>query len=73
MAQAREDAAAPGPTASRRALVAWCLYDWANSAFAAVIVTFVFATYFTKAVAPTLVLGTAWWGYTLSLAGLAVA
>ncbi len=44
MEQAGQDAAAPGPTASRRALVAWCLYDWANSAFSSVIVTFVFAT-----------------------------
>lgn len=71
--EASADPGAPAPAASRGALLAWCLYDWANSAFSAVIVTFVFATYFTRAVAPTIELGTAWWGYTLSLAGLAVA
>ena len=38
----------PVPT---RALVAWSLYDWANSAVATVVTTFVFATYFTQAVA----------------------
>ncbi len=44
------------PTASaptnRRALLAWCVYDWANSAIPTLIVTFVFAAYFTQAVAP---------------------
>ncbi len=57
----------------RRALVSWCLYDWANSAFPTVIVTFVFATYFTESVATDKVTGTAYWGYTMSLSALAVA
>ncbi len=60
-------------TASRRGLVAWCLYDWANSSFPTVIVTFVFAAYFTKAVAADPVAGTAQWGYALSLSALFVA
>jgi UMF1 family MFS transporter len=57
----------------RRALVSWCLYDWANSAFPTVIITFVFATYFTGSVALDKVTGTAYWGYTMSLSALAVA
>jgi len=57
----------------RRALVSWCLYDWANSAFPTVIITFVFATYFTGSVALDEVTGTAHWGYTMSLSALAVA
>jgi UMF1 family MFS transporter len=57
----------------RRAVAAWCLYDWANSAFPAVITTFVFATYFTQAVAPDPVTGTALWGHALAVAGLAIA
>jgi UMF1 family MFS transporter len=32
--------------ASTAGQLAWALYDWANSAFSAVIVTFVFATYY---------------------------
>jgi len=51
----------------------WCFYDWANSAFSTVITTFVFATYFTQAVAPDPLLGTVLWGRTLSLAALVVA
>lgn len=61
------------PSTSRRALMSWCMYDWANSAFPTVIVTFVFSTYFTEAVARNTVLGTAQWGYALAASGLAIA
>ena len=37
--------------APRLGQVSWALYDWANSAFSAVIVTFVFATYFSQGIA----------------------
>ncbi len=57
----------------QRALVSWYLYDWANSAFPTVIITFVFATYFTESVASGKVIGTAYWGYAMSLSALAVA
>ena len=61
------------PGGTRAALAAWCLYDWALSAFSAVVVTFVFATYFTKLVAPTPEQGTALWGWAMGLSGVAVA
>ena len=57
----------------RRAIAAWCVYDWANSAFPAVITTFVFATYFTQAVAPDPVTGTTMWGHALAGAGFVIA
>ena len=57
----------------RRALVAWCLYDWANSAFPTIVSTFVFATYFVQAVASDIATGTAQWSLAMSLAGLGVA
>lgn len=59
--------------ARRSALVAWALYDWANNGFATVILTFVFAAYFTRRVAPDEATGTAWWGNAIGAAGLAVA
>lgn len=59
--------------AGRRAQVAWCVYDWANSSFPAVILTFVFAAYFTRGVAADPVSGTASWGTALSLSALAIA
>jgi len=57
----------------KRGLIAWCLYDWANSAFPTVITTFVFAAYFTKAVAADEISGTSAWGWAMSLSALAVA
>lgn len=58
---------------ARRARIAWCFYDWANSAFPTVIITFVFAAYYTKVVAVDKITGTAEWGYAISLSALAVA
>ncbi|MBA57764.1 MAG: MFS transporter [Gammaproteobacteria bacterium] len=61
------------PTGNRRELISWCLYDWANSAFPTVIITFVFAAYFTNSVAEDQTRGTSLWGGALSLSALAVA
>lgn len=54
-------------------LVAWTLYDFANSSYAAVIQTFVFAAYFTKQVATSPERGEQQWGYAVAAAGLIVA
>lgn len=58
---------------SKRAVFSWCLYDWANSPFIAVITTFVIAAYFTDAIAPTKQIGTAEWGFMQGLAAFVVA
>ncbi len=54
-------------------IFSWCLYDWANSAFSTVVTTFIFATYFTEAVAESSTAGTAQWGRTLGLCGIVIA
>jgi UMF1 family MFS transporter len=76
-------AAAPAPTvratpppavlATPRQLLAWAAYDWASSPFFAVIITFVFATYVTTAVAPNEIEGTAAWSRMTVLAALVIA
>ena len=48
--------------ADRRPVIGWCLYDWANSAIPAVVLTFLFAPYFTQEVAKNETVGTAQWG-----------
>lgn len=58
---------------SPRSIFCWCFFDWANSAFPTVIVTFVFGTYFTRSVAPNEIIGTAIWGWTLGISGVLVA
>ena len=55
-----------------KTILAWCLYDWANSAFTTLVVTFIYSTYFTKAIAPNEVLGTAWWSRAVSLTAVCV-
>ncbi|WP_243664276.1 hypothetical protein [Rhodothermus marinus] len=40
------------PAYRPRTIWAWALYDFANSAFTTLVVTFVYAAYFTQAVAP---------------------
>jgi len=59
--------------APTRSLVAWAFYDWGNSAVATVVTSFVFATYFTRAVAENPELGTAQWSHAQSAAALAIA
>ncbi|MEM1400873.1 MAG: MFS transporter, partial [Pseudomonadota bacterium] len=53
--------------------IAWCFYDWANSAFNTVIGTFIFSVYFARGIYGDEVAGSAAWGYTLGAAGFAVA
>ncbi len=58
---------------NRLGLAAWALYDMANSAFPTVIVTFVFAAYFAKAVAPSETAGQSLWGMAMAISGVTVA
>ena len=60
-------------TASRRAIVAWVLYDFANSPFTTLVITFVYATYFTESIAASTNEGPALWGYTMTATALVVA
>jgi len=51
----------------------FALYDFANSAFTTIIITFIFSTYFAKQIAPNPVLGQSYWGWTIGITGLVVA
>lgn len=53
--------------------IAWCLFDWANSAFPALITTFVFSAYFTAGVAETPEQGQEWWAWGAACGGLLIA
>lgn len=58
---------------SRRRVFAWCLFDFANSPYTTLVVTFVYSTYFIKTFAPNEVIGTAWWSRAVAIAALVVA
>ncbi|MEL6758874.1 MAG: MFS transporter [Myxococcota bacterium] len=63
----------PTTSASKRSLWGWALYDWANSPFTTVIITFVFSTYFARSVVGDETQGQSLWGYTNAISGLAIA
>jgi MFS transporter, UMF1 family len=52
--------------------MAWALYDWANSSFSVVIITFVFATYFSQAIAPDEVTGTTLWAAAIASSAVGI-
>lgn len=65
-----EDGQAIAGEAGSSGWVAWAFYDWANSPFAAVIITFVFATYFSQGIAADPVTGTAQWGFAMTTSAM---
>ncbi len=70
----------PAPPSARRQELAWCMYDWANSAYLTTVATAVLPAYFAAAVVPAggvAALGLtftapALWGYLMSAVALAV-
>ena len=67
---------APAPS---RTVWSWALYDFANSAFTTLVVTFVYATFFTKSMVlgaegtPDETLGSFYWGNAVAVAAILVA
>ena len=57
----------------KKAMFGWVMYDFANSAFTTLIVTFIYAAYFTKAIAPNEIDGTIFWSRGVTVSALAVA
>jgi UMF1 family MFS transporter len=66
-------AARAGPRDVPKVIWAWAFYDWANSAFTTLVVTFIYATYFTKEMAPDEVTGTAWWSRAVAVSAVLIA
>ncbi len=58
---------------NRRTVFAWCLYDFANSPFTTLVVTFIYAAFFTRVIAPDEVTGTWLWSRSVSITAIAVA
>ena len=60
-------------TYAPRVIWSWAFYDFANSAFTTLVVTFVYATYFTQAIASDPILGTVFWSRGITITALVVA
>ena len=57
----------------RKAVWGWALYDFANSAYTTLIVTFIYAVYFTQEIAPDGITGTALWSRGVTVTAVVVA
>lgn len=51
----------------------WAIYDFANSAYTTLIVTFIYAVYFTQEIAPDEIVGTALWSRGVTITAVVVA
>ena len=60
------------PVSSRIGVFSWALWDWGSASFNAVIITFVFTPYLTKAVASSEESGSAALGWSMAAAGLVI-
>ncbi len=63
----------PVRTYDRRAVHAWAFYDFASSAYTTLVVTFIYSTYFTKAIAADETTGTSQWSVAVSLTAIVIA
>lgn len=57
----------------RRAQIGWSLYDFANSAFTTLVVTFIYSAYFTRGIAADAVAGTTYWSRAMAISSITVA
>ena len=59
----------------RKKIISWCMYDWANSAFATTVMAAILPVYYSKVAGATLAGNTAtiYWGYTTAIALLITA
>jgi len=60
-------------TGDPRAIWSWALYDFANSPFTTLVITFVYGTYFTQVIASDPILGTTLWSRAMTITALVVA
>ncbi len=61
------------PKLNRRTVFGWAMYDFANSAFTTLVVTFIYATYFTEAIAEDSNTGTFYWSLGVGISAILVA
>lgn len=59
--------------AARKRIWGWWMFDWANQPYNILLLTFIFAPYFTSFVAADPVSGQAMWGWMLAISGLLTA
>lgn len=57
----------------KKAVRSWILYDFANSSFTTIVVTFIYAVYFAEVIAADSIAGLAQWGWAVGISAVIVA
>jgi len=57
----------------KKEIMGWVLFDFANSAYTTLVVTFIYGTYFVKAIAPNEIIGTTLWSRGITITAITVA
>ncbi len=57
----------------KKEIAGWVMFDFANSAYTTLVVTFIYGTYFVKSIAPDEITGTALWSRGVTITALSVA
>lgn len=64
----------PNPNGyDKRSVFAWALYDFANSSYHSLVLTFIFSTFFAEQIAPNRIIGTAMWSRGVTVSAFIVA
>jgi len=58
---------------NNKTIFAWSMYDFANQPYTTLVITFIYSTYFAKAIAPNEIIGTALWSRAMTITALTVA
>ena len=58
---------------NNKTIFAWSMYDFANQPYTTLVITFIYSTYFAKAIAPNEIIGTPLWSRAMTITALTVA
>jgi len=57
----------------QKTILGWCFYDFANSAFTTIVVTFIYSAYFAKGIMNNEAMGQVYWGNTITICAIVIA
>tara|TARA_B110000014_G_C20103902_1_gene580072 strand:+ start:622 stop:1905 length:1284 start_codon:yes stop_codon:yes gene_type:complete len=60
-------------TKNQKTILGWCFYDFANSAFTTIVVTFIYSAYFAASIVGDEAIGQVYWGNTVTICAIIIA
>ena len=60
-------------TKKTKAIIGWCFYDFANSSFTTIVVTFIYSAFFADFIVGNSSLGQVYWGNAVTICAIIIA